>query len=48
MVDDHLFMYQILSDGSPVIDGEGFEWDGRKEHGYIQVRNIASTFHSQN
>ena len=30
MVDDHLFMYQILSDGSPVIDGEGFEWDGEK------------------
>ena len=30
MLDDHLFMYQILSDGSPVINGEGFEWDGEK------------------
>ncbi|MAS57017.1 MAG: hypothetical protein CMA37_00195 [Euryarchaeota archaeon] len=30
-VDDHLFMYQIMNDGSPVIDGDGFEWtDGRK------------------
>ncbi|MBT5184488.1 MAG: hypothetical protein HOM47_04885 [Euryarchaeota archaeon] len=31
MVDDHLFMYQILNDGVPVIDSDGFEWiDGRK------------------
>ena len=30
-VDDHLFMYQIMNDGSPVIDSDGFEWtDGRK------------------
>lgn len=31
MVDDHLFMYQIMNDGVPVIDSDGFEWiDGRK------------------
>ena len=30
-VDDHLFMYQIMNDGSPVIDNDGFEWvDGRR------------------
>ena len=30
-IDDHLFMYQLGSDGSPSISGEGFEWvDGRK------------------
>ena len=28
MIDDHLFMYQILSDGTPLIDSDGFEWDG--------------------
>ena len=28
MFDDHLFMYQILSDGTPLIDSDGFEWDG--------------------
>ena len=31
MTDDHLFMYQILNDGSPLIASDGFEWtDGRK------------------
>ena len=31
MVEDHLFMYQILDDGVPLIDSDGFEWtDGRK------------------
>lgn len=30
-VDGHLFMYQILSDGSPLIHSEGFEWQtGRR------------------
>ena len=24
--DDHLFMYQIMNDGTPVIDSDGFEW----------------------
>lgn len=28
MIDDHLFMYQILSDGIPLVNSEGFEWDG--------------------
>jgi len=28
MVDDHLFMYQIMSDGAPLVDSDGFEWDG--------------------
>ena len=28
MIDDHLFMYQILSDGSPMVDSDGFEWEG--------------------
>ena len=27
-VDDHLFMYQIRNDGVPVVDNDGFEWDG--------------------
>ncbi len=28
---DHLFMYQIMTDGSPSIDDEGFQWvDGRR------------------
>jgi hypothetical protein len=31
MVDDHLFMYQIMNDGVPAIDSDGFEWtSGRK------------------
>ncbi len=31
MTDDHLFMYQIMTDGTPVIDSDGFEWtDGRR------------------
>ena len=31
MIDDHLFMYQILNDGVPAIDSDGFEWtDGRR------------------
>ena len=31
MVEDHLFMYQVLNDGTPLIDSDGFEWiDGRK------------------
>ena len=30
-IDDHLFMYQIMNDGNPIIDNDGFEWaDGRK------------------
>ena len=30
-VDDHLFMYQIMSDGAPLIASDGFEWEeGRK------------------
>jgi len=27
-IDDHLFMYQIRNDGSPVVDEDGLEWDG--------------------
>ena len=31
MLDDHLFMYQILNDGTPLIDSDGFEWtEGRR------------------
>ena len=30
MVDDHLFMYQILNDGNPLIGSEGFEWEGER------------------
>ena len=30
MIDDHLFMYQILSDGVPLIDSDGFEWVGER------------------
>lgn len=30
LVDDHLFMYQILNDGVPLIDGDGFEWVGER------------------
>jgi hypothetical protein len=30
-LDDHLFMYQIMNDGTPVIDSDGFEWvEGRR------------------
>ena len=29
-VDDHLFMYQILDDGVPLIDSDGFEWAGER------------------
>ena len=28
MMDDHLFMYQIMSDGAPLVDTGGFEWEG--------------------
>ena len=28
VMDDHLFMYQILSDGAPLVDTGGFEWEG--------------------
>ena len=31
MVGDHLFMYQISADGTPLIDSDGFEWtEGRR------------------
>ena len=31
LIDDHLFMYQVLNDGTPLVDSDGFEWiDGRK------------------
>lgn len=29
-LDDHLFMYQIMSDGNPLVDSDGFEWVGEK------------------
>ena len=28
VMDDHLFMYQIMSDGAPLVDTGGFEWEG--------------------
>ncbi len=30
MADNHLFMYQIMADGAPVISPEGFEWAGER------------------
>ena len=39
--DNHLFMYQIMNDGTPVIDSDGFEWvDDRRELGCIQGKHM--------
>ena len=29
-LDDHLFMYQIMNDGNPLVDSDGFEWVGEE------------------
>ena len=46
-IDDHLFMYQIMADGNPIIDEDGFEWvDGRRawlHPGQMYELNISFT-----
>ena len=47
MIDDHLFMYQIQSDGAPLIDSDGFEWDGGRRAWLHPGQTYGSISHSQ-
>ena len=47
VMDDHLFMYQIMSDGAPLLTLEALSGKEEGELGYIQARHTVLTSHLQ-